>query len=278
MLVKRKKTKLSIIAIALSLLLPLRSAGGENDDYLTKALNDSHFSWESLSNAKNTIYFQKNSFASKHRVMLLSSLETSISTVLDLLDETEYTNNLNVVYLETRGEMEAIIGKPYSGFANWSADCIFLVVNPEWRSFERHEFAHIVTMGLWGRPNPTSGWMIEGIPVYCDGWCQDYSVLQIANFLLKAKELPELNVLIHEYFNLGEIRAGISSASFVGFILNKYGPDKLKELWRNGSDRIEEILDDSLSNIEKHWIEYIKQSVQKDSNIDYEAIKQHGCG
>lgn len=275
---KDPKTGLSIVAFTLVLLFPLRLSGGETNDYLEKVLSDPRFSWESLSSDSNTIYFQKGSFADKHRLMLLSSLETSISKVLTLLDENGYAGNLNVVYLESRSEMEAIIGKPYSGLANWSADCIFLVVNPEWRSFERHEFAHIVTMGLWGRPDSTSGWMIEGIPVYCDGWCQEYSTLQIAHSLLKAGELPDLNLLFTEYMSLGEIRAGFSSASFVGFIAEEYGPDKLKELWHDGSARIEETLDESLPNIENRWREYIEQSVSGDLEVDLESIEQLGCG
>jgi hypothetical protein len=267
-----------VSSVVLTVLFPHQLAGGEPNDYLIRIQNDSRFSWDSISNAGIAIYYQKGSFAAKHRIMLLSSLENSVSEVLGLLQESEYTVDLNVFYLESRDEMEAIVGKPYTGFANWSAKCIFLVLNPERRSFERHEFAHIVTMGLWGRPNPTSRWMIEGIPVYCDGWCQEYTVHQIALNLLKANEMPELGELFDEYVSLGEIRAGFSAASFISFIAETYGPDKLRELWHLGSDRIEEVLGDSLSTLETSWRECIQQSASDDIEIDLESIMEEGCG
>jgi len=211
-------------------------------------------------------------------MMLSASLEASIASVLDLLGETEYTENLNVFYLGSRGEMESIVGRPYSGFADWSTHSIFLVLNPEWRSFERHEFAHIVTMGSWGAPSPASRWMIEGVSVYCDGWCQDYSVLQIAYTLLKDDELPGLRELFEDYVELGEIKAGFSSASFISYIADTYGSEMLRELWHGGTEKIEDILGDEMPDLEKSWKKYIRESIPEGSEVDFKSIEQNGCG
>jgi hypothetical protein len=81
---------------------------------------------------------------------------------------------LNVFFVYNRSEMERLVGSPVTGFANWSADAIFLVCSPDWRSFEKHEFAHIITMGIWGTPHETSRWMVEGIAIAADGWCREY--------------------------------------------------------------------------------------------------------
>jgi hypothetical protein len=275
---KQKIKILPFVLITVLTLFPMRLYGQETNDYVTRALNDSRFSWESTSDKGITIYYQSGSFAQKHRMMLLGSLKTSISEVLNLLEETKYTDTLNVFYLESRDEMETIVGRPYSGFSNWSANGIFLVLNPQWRSFERHEFAHIVTMGLWGEPDSSSRWMIEGIPIYCDGWCQEYSVQQIAFSLLKTNQLPDIHVLFDNYFNLGEIRAGFSSASLIGFIIDTFGTNKLRELWHDGSARIEQILGKDAATIDESWREYIKRSEVDEIDIDFESIKMQGCG
>ncbi len=273
----QNKVLLSVLSIFL--FLPFVTGAQRSGDFLDNVLNDERFTWASMSDGDLTIYYKEGSFAQKHRMMLLSSLKTSIPEVLDILEETGFDDPLNVFYLDSRDDMNALIGKPYSGFSHWTANSIFLVLNPEWRSFERHEFAHIVTMGTWGYPDSTSRWMIEGIPVFCDGWCQDMSIDQIAYSLLKKGQLPDLKILFTDYAGLGEIRAGFSSASFIAFVINEYGTEKIRELWHNGTTgTIEDILGEDIPTLNGHWKDYIRDHGQDGIELDLESIRQHGCG
>ena len=267
-----------IVMTALIFFLPFYLEGRDKGGLLEQVLSDSRFSWRSISDEEITIYYLEGSFAEKHRMMLLASLKTSMHEVLDLLEESEYMHGLNAFYLESRDVMESIVGKPYAGYSDWTAHSIFLVINPQWRSFERHEFAHIVTMVVWGDPNPTSGWMVEGIPVYCDGWCREYSIDQIAYSMLKNDQLPKPDILFNEYRTLGEIRAGFSSASLVGFIVNEFGTDKLRDLWHDGTDKIEDILGENQTAIYESWKEYIIKNAEDEIDVDLESIGKHGCG
>lgn len=248
------------------------------DDCVQKALDDSTFTWLSTSSNGIRIFYQKDSFAEKHRMMLLRSVKTAVDEVLEFLDEPAYERLLNVFYLESRDEMKRIVGRPYSGFADWTASGIFIVLNPEWRSFEKHEFTHVVTMGVWGAPDVTSSWMIEGIAVHSDGWCREYTVDEIASHLLSNGQLPSLHELFNNYADLGEIRAGFSAASFIGFIRNTFGMPKLRNLWFNGVGNPKEILGDDLDQIENSWKLYLKQNVRKDIQVDLDKINKSGCG
>jgi hypothetical protein len=133
-------------------------------------------------------------------------------------------------------------------------------------------------MGVWGTPDITSSWMIEGIAICCDGWCREYTVDEIAFHLLSNNQLPSLQELFDDFANLGEIRAGISAASFIGFIRNTFGMPQLRNLWFNGVGNLEEILGNDLNRIENSWRLYLKQNVRKDIQVDLDKINKLGCG
>ncbi len=268
---------LQILAL-LILVLATNIVAQTTDDFVRKALDDSTFTWLSSSSNGIRIFCQKDSFAEKHRMMLLRSIQTTVGEVLELLDETAHEPLLRVFYLESRDEMKRIVGRPYSGFANWEADGIFLVLSPEWRSFEKHEFTHVITMGIWGPPDVTSSWMIEGIAIYSDGWCREYTVDEIAFYLLSNGQLPSLRELFDNYANLGEIRAGVSAASLIGFIRSTYGMPKLRRLWSNGVGNLKEVLGGEADQIENSWKLYLKQNARKDVPVDMDTINKLGCG
>ena len=73
---------------------------------------------------------------------------------------------------------------------------------------------------------PEYRWMIEGIAIAADGWCREYSVDEIALYLLNRGELPPFDEFFERYATLGEVRGGIYAASIIGFIQQKHGTDK----------------------------------------------------
>ena len=211
-------------------------------------------------------------------MMLLGSMRTTVDEVLKLLNEPRYESVLNVFYLDSRDQMKRIVGSPYSGFSDWSGNGIFLVLNPEWRSFEKHEFTHAITMGVWGDPDATSRWMIEGIAVYSDGWCREYRVDEIAFHFFSNDQLPTLRELFDNYVRLGEIRAGFSAASFIGYIHKTYGMRMVRRLWTEGTKNLDELLRGELDVIERSWKIYLERNVRKDIHVDLDAINKSGCG
>lgn len=275
----RKKTYCRYRALGVLLIVLATNALGQTtDNFVRKALNDSTFTWMSSSSDGIRIFYQKGSFAEKHRMMLLRSIKTTVDEVLEFLEEPAYEQVLNVFYLASRDEMERIVGRSYSGFSNWTANGIFLVLNPEWRSFEKHEFAHVVTMGVWGAPDITSRWMIEGIAICCDGWCREYTVDEVAYYLLSNNQLPPLQELFDSFANLGEIRAGFYAASFICFIHHTFGAQKLRYLWLNGTVSLKELLGEDLNQLENSWKLYLEQNVRKDIQVDLDTINKLGCG
>ena len=260
------QNKNAFLSLALLVLLIINVTGQEYENLVTKALADSTFTWKTITSNKLRIYYEKGSFAERHRMMILRSVTTAVDEVLDFLKESDWKRVLNVFYLESRQEMKRIVGHPYTGFSDWTSSAIFIVLNPEWRSFEKHEFTHMVTMGIWGAPHETSRWMIEEISVCCDGWCREYSVDEIAFHFLSNDQLPKLQELFENFSALGEICAGISTGSFIGFIVKTFGVDKLRSLWSEGVGNIRELLGGDLNQIETSWKSYLSRMSEKTFN------------
>ena len=253
-------------------------AKGHSQDLVQKALDDPYFQWRSVENARSRVYYKEGSFAERHRHMLLRSATSAIDVDLEFLGETVYEDVLNVFFVDTREEMERITGRPVSGYANWSASGVFLVFAPDWRSFEKHEFAHIITMGGWGPPHASSAWMIEGICVAADGWCREFSVDEIAHHLLTRGQLPPLEQLPSKLAELGEIRGGFYAASVIGFIRRQYGADAVRRLWTDGSANLPATLGLSFDKIEIMWKEYLERVVGDGVQVDMGQIDESGCG
>jgi hypothetical protein len=57
------------------------------------------------------------------------------------------------------------------------------------------------------------------------------------------------------------------SASFIKYLYEVYGWEKIKMLWKDGSEQIPIIYGKRLIDLEKEWIEKIKKS--NSMNIDY---------
>ena len=224
------------------------------------------------------IYYQLGSFAEKHRAMLLRSAITAVDEDLEFLGESAYEGLLNLFYVESREEIARIVGRPVSGFSNWTASGVFVVLDSEWRSFEKHEITHVFTMTMWGAPDISSRWMIEGVAISSDGWCREYSVDEIAFHLLSHGKFPPLKQFFNDFAKLGEIRGGIYAASVIGFIRHTYGAEALRKLWIDGSGNLTESLGSDVGQIEILWREYLELTVKEDVPIDLETIEDSGCG
>jgi hypothetical protein len=242
---------------------------------IERALAEHH--WELVEAEGVRVFFKAGTFAERHRHMLLRSAQTAVSEVLEFLGEPGLDQELRLIYVDSRQEMEALVGYPITGFAVWSENGVFLVINPDWRSFEKHEIAHVVTIGRWGAPDPTSRWMIEGIAVSCDGWCREYSIDEIARHLIIHDELPALPELFDDFGSLGEIRGGVYAASIIGFIRNTYGTAAVRRLWTNGIGDLGDATGVTIEEMEASWRQHLQQTFGA-VDVDYEAIEANGCG
>jgi hypothetical protein len=274
---RKRFVRVAVFLLATSFV----AAGTSADEYTSlvkAALEEPDFDWRSTESGKVRVFYKPDSFAKRHRMTLLRSANATVEEVTKLFDEPEYDRILNIFYVDSREEMNTLVGMPATGYADWTGSGIFLVVSPEWRSFEKHEFAHIITMGAWGRPDPTSRWMTEGIAIYADGWCRESTTDEIAYHFLSRGRLPKLPELFDDYATLGEIRAGFYAASVIGYIHDTYGTDALRKVWTGGCGDLSETLGVDVHQLESAWREYLRRVVDDDVEVDMKSIEEFGCG
>lgn len=245
---------------------------------LETAISDPYFDWKYVENPSAKVHFKPGSFAERHRETLLRSVTESIREDLEFLGEEQDDAVLQVFFVDDRSEMERITGRPVTGFAHWGANAIFLVCSPEWRSFEKHEFAHILTMGRWGPPHESSRWMVEGIAIAADGWCREFSLDAIARHYLDRGELPPLDKLPARFRDLGEIRGGVYAGSVLAFIRKRHGPEAIRAIWERGLEAWVSRPSGSTEALETEWKAFLKRTVDDTVPVDIDAINELGCG
>lgn len=165
------------VLIILDLAFTAALALGQDRVSLTEqVLTHPDFIWQSVTDGSVRLHYQADTFAERHRIMLLRSAEAAIDQGLAFLGRSGYERELNVFYVDSRQQMEQMVGSPVTGYSDWTGSGVFLVCNPEWRSFDTHEIAHVLSIGQWGWPTQNSRWIIEGLPIAIDGWCQEIDI------------------------------------------------------------------------------------------------------
>jgi hypothetical protein len=271
-----------INAVVLPALLCLFAAnpvaGQESDSLTQEVLAHPDFTWRSITEDSVRIYFQPETFSERHRIMLLRSAKAAISQGNEFLGFPAYGRTLNVFYVDDRQQMEVLVGRPVTGYSDWTGSGIFVVCNAEWRSFDTHEIAHVLSIGSWGWPTESSHWMIEGLPIAIDRWCQKFDVDALSCSLVQAGIWPGLEDFLSEYAELGEVRAGVLAASFIRYVRAELGPEAVRSLWVEGPDGFSASWEMDLERFEAGWLEYLRQVTCRTGETDWETLDEEGCG
>ena len=164
-----------------------------------QALANPSFTWLTVEGGSIRMHYQPGSFAAKHRAALLRSAIVSLKEALHFIEAVEYRGPIHLFYVQSREEMEQLVGRGTTGSTEWESNSIFLVCNPEWPSFDQHEIVHAVTLNIWGLPAEPVLWIREGLAVYIDGHCGGYTVDEIAHYFLQHDQLPSLDTLIYRF-------------------------------------------------------------------------------
>ncbi len=140
-------------------------------------------------------------------------------------------------------------------YLSWS-DQEMHTINPN----DRHELVHFIT-DPYGKP-PRS--MAEGLVFYLhDDWA-GYPVDKVAAYRLATGELPPLSTLT-SYNEFAQLNAGLTipaMASFTGFIIKRWGPQKLLEFfgkvngfnsWNGFEQAFEKVYGVPCTDVESAW-------------------------
>ncbi|MBK9735960.1 MAG: hypothetical protein IPO92_13780 [Saprospiraceae bacterium] len=224
------------------------------------------------------IYYKENSYTATHLDEIKNELDIAYSKVLSVLDIPSYHNGIYLLAVDSKEEMQKVMGYKIKGGAAKGHDLVFFVYNQTIRPQFKHEIFHLIAHEIWG---PTNYRLLdEGGATYTDNYCfYDNPMYAINAYYLKQKQLLPLDSLIKSFDNqakINDVIAYIQSAGIFKYLYETYGAEKMKLLWLGGFEQFSLIYGLTIPQLETDWFNFIK-TVPIPKDFDINKLKE-GCG
>lgn len=269
--------RLLIIGACLTASLTPGATAQEPEGLAARALANERYGWLPRTAPAFRVYFQAGSYAARHQDSLLNRLPFALQHARALLQTSAPAGPIDVFFVETRDDMAQLVGGRATGFAHQSARAVFLVTNPSWRAFERHEVMHVVAWHAWGPPAPNSDWLQEGLAQAADGRCGNHTNEEVLRGLTHQYGWVSLEDMLVNFRRQPDLRAYLQAAAFTRYLLDNFGPAMLERLWRDGSTADTVVGDRPLATVEQQWRAAIARGDQPPA-AELATIDDVGCG
>jgi hypothetical protein len=267
----------SIVCFALVLGCSAPATSSEDRLEVQRILGDSRYEWVSVGTPNARLHFPAGSFAETKRDLLPEQAEESRRVVLDRLNEPDYPSTIDLFYVDSRADMERLVGLPVTGFAYFDEQAVVLVFNSTWRPFERHELTHVVTLGTW--PSPAGPAVVEGLATYVDGLCGGYENGRLARKMLDMESLLPLGDLTEEFRQQDDLVAYLQAAAMIEFAVERLGAGVIRTAWDRGVAAVPELLGNSSpGGFEPQFKAWLASTYDPVPPESWEAILERGCG
>lgn len=236
--------------------------------------------WEKITRERKTIdnityYFSSKIDISK-RNSAIQSCQNSITENLKLINETNFTNEMDIEFVESRKEMLKYGGFGAQGLAFPKRNTMFALLNEENKSIIKHEMMHMITMYKWGNPANTSRWMNEGFATYSAGFCMEYTLEEIYKYFLQSNKLINFKELAINFYKYNDMITYTQSAFICKYLIDNFGLNKFKKLWKGGFSEMQSVYGFSHEVLQKKIKVYINEKIPNDIKFDWEEFNK-GC-
>jgi hypothetical protein len=241
-----------------------------------RILDDARFGWVTIASPHARIHFLPSSYAAAHEDTLAARVEGARSAVLDRLGIGDYETTLDVFYVDSRQDMNDLVGRPVTGFAYYRDAAIVLVLNDRWRAFERHELTHFVTYDTW--PDGAGPAVVEGLATYVDGACGGYPNGRVARTILDRGEMIPLAVLAADFRSQDDLVAYLEAGSVVEFVAQRRGANVMHTLWSEGLQAAPDLLGIPVTDFDPQFEHWLSVTYDPVPDTAWAAIRSGGCG
>lgn len=219
---------------------------------------------------KNISYlFPVNSYAFFHRDSLVEQCERAIDRNLAILGENEYSDKIQIQFAGSREEMKSFLGFPASGQAEPFQKVVYLKCDKDDQGPIVHELMHMVACNAWGFPAKSSTWLNEGFAIYADNDSCKYTVDQLYAYFSEKKLLIPMDSLTFDFYKRPEMIAYYQSGYIVQYLIEKYGLNKIKDLWQSGFQDFNRIYGTPYQKVEQDLRQELKQKIPVAPHIDW---------
>lgn len=250
------------LAISIAILLFCQVAFGQR--ILNKLENNKDFEWlVDSSSTQFTFYYEAGSWTSFNLELVKEKMQGRMESTLSFIGVESYNARIYMFIVESRSRMKDLIGRETNGIAFYKDNAIAGIASQDKRSlFSTHELFHVIAMNLWGVPE---NWINEGMAVYSSGKWHGYDLYQLTKYLVDTNRYVSLNELIKKFNKVDDLISYPLTGSFVKFLDETYGLEKVIEIWQSKSNKLEVITGKSIEELENDWLMKVQE-------IDYEGI------
>ena len=235
--------------------------------------------WTKVTRVEKTVdnitYYFSSQVDIARRDSAIKECQNAIVKNLKMIQETEFTNEMGIEFLDSREEMKKYTGMGAQGMAFPDRNTFFTLLKDKGSPI-KHEMMHMITMYKWETPPRTSTWLNEGLATYSGGSCSEYSLSEIYKYFIQSKKLISMDSLAQNFYGNPEMIAYNQSAFVCKFLINTYGIEKFKLLWKNGFDKMQSVYGFNSEQLETSLTEYVSQKHPTDIEFNWEEFEK-GC-
>ncbi|MCG8372158.1 MAG: hypothetical protein MI700_01420 [Balneolales bacterium] len=247
-------------------------------EYVLSFIGSDSVSFSSINYDSYRIYFKDDSYTASHLSEIKKELDIAHSRILSILDVREYHKGIYLIAVDSQEEMEELMGYHIKGGAAKGHDLVFFVFSNTTRPQFKHEIFHLISYETWGLTEYRL--LDEGAATYTDNFCfYDNPMYTINAYYRQQNELFSFESLVNDFDNQArenDVIAYIQSAGIFKYLYEKYGVEKIKQLWTEGFEEFSAIYGFSVAELEVEWKDFIG-TIPIPDNFDIAKLNE-GCG
>ncbi len=237
-----------------------------------KFLKRRGFSWRTEETAHFLIHYEAGSYAERELGSLKKAHEDAVPRILELLGESTPPAKIHIFAVEDLSRMKALTGREILGQAIANENSICCVFSGKIQAVGAHEVMHIISSETWGH-KPGREWLLEGMAVYADDNWRGYNLHALCKHLRDSGNLAPMGRLVQKLSSFSYKIFYPECGSFVKFLYERYGCEKVKELWlARRADSMQLIFGKDLSALDAEWRAVIEAADA--ANIRYDLKSQ----
>jgi hypothetical protein len=242
-------------------------------------LHHSNFDFETVKTNGFELYYVQNDYFKDTINYLLKDVLAAYRHCEGIIGKVQNLPAIKVVYFDEREKMKPFVGFTPKGIALPDAHTLLIATNPTIRAYHKHELMHILSWHKFnGYAATPSDWIQEGLSVYADSPCLAHELHEISAYLIYTNKYVKLNELAHKFRTFPDMVAYMQAGSVAQFLIEKYGIQKFERIWKQGFDKIPQILGVSQTQVEDEYIKTILRKYPKKPELNWEYLDKNGCG
>lgn len=226
------------------------------------------FVWKSTASEHFRFHFEPVAETENRIENLRLSQEEFFAKNLRLLKINAYPFQTDIFVVASRQRMKRLTGDETNGAAYPDTKVVCFILNEKLYGWGSHELMHVMAGNVWGKK--FKPWINEGFATYSDDIWHGYKLHDLNKYLWQKKKLIPLEKLIEDFFDYSDMETYPQAGSFVKYLYEQYGVDKVRELWKGGTVRdLKRVLGKDAAALEKEWHNELMKADA--TNVKYEV-------